>query len=286
MTFEFEADLFAHIAVRGLAVENPERLAGGRSNLVWRAGSVVIKLYQRPGENPLFANDALREGASLKALAGTGLAPEFLAAGQFNGCKWLAYNHIEGTVWQQDTALVAQLLGRLHDQPGFFRLPKGRNGSAELTEQTLAILARCHSSNPLRGLAPSGQVAACENPVVIHGDPVPGNLVDHAGTLTLIDWQCPQQGDPAEDLALFLSPAMQLLYRGTPLTRLEEDAFLGAYPDRRVVARLLALKPWFHWRMAAYCLWRSGQGNQGRHRDHDAMVLELEALQSIIPSAA
>jgi thiamine kinase len=283
MTFEFEADLFAHIALRGLAVENPERLAGGRTNHVWRAGSIVIKLYQGQGTNPLFANDALRERASLKALAGTGMAPKFLDAGTFNGCKWLAYNHIEGTVWQQGTAQVAQLLGRLHDQNGFPGLPMGCNGSAALADQTLAILAQCNNSNPLRGLAPSGRVAATLNPVLIHGDPVPGNLVEHDGTLTLIDWQCPQLGDPAEDLALFLSPAMQLLYRGAPLSQDEECAFLGAYPNRTVVARLQALNPWFHWRMAAYCLWRSEQSSR---RDHDAMALELEALQSIKPSAA
>jgi len=283
MTFEFEADLFAHIALRGLAVENPERLTGGRSNHVWRAGPVVIKLYQGSDENPLFANDALRERASLKALARTGMAPQLLDAGTFRGCKWLAYSHIEGSAWQKDSAHVAQLLGRLHDHISFSGLPKGRNGSAELSDQTLAILAQCNNSNPLRGLAPSGQVAALANLVVIHGDPVPGNLVEHTGTLTLIDWQCPQIGDPAEDLALFLSPAMQLLYRGKPLAQDEEVAFLGAYPDRAVVARFLALKPWFHWRMAAYCLWRLERGGR---RDRDAMALELDALQSISPSAA
>ncbi|AZV80140.1 DUF1679 domain-containing protein [Parasedimentitalea marina] len=283
MTFEFEASLFAHIALRGLAVEYPERLAGGRTNHVWRAGSIVIKVYQGQDENPLFANDALRERDSLKALAGTGMAPKFLDAGIFNGRNWLAYTHIEGSVWQQGTAHVAQLLGRLHDQTGFSGLPAGCNGSADLTDQTLAILKKCHHSNLLRDLAPLGQVAALARPVLIHGDPVPGNLVEHAGILTLIDWQCPQMGDPAEDLALFLSPAMQFLYRGTPLSQDEENAFLAAYPDRAVVERYLALKPWFHWRMAAYCLWRSEQSSR---RDHEAMTLELEAFQSINPSAA
>ncbi|WP_240931749.1 phosphotransferase family protein [Parasedimentitalea denitrificans] len=283
MTFEFEAELFADVASRGLVADIPERMAGGRSNHVWRAGQTVIKAYQRSSENPLFANDSMREQTSLKALAGTGMAPHFLAAGSVNGSDWLAYSHIEGAVWKKDTRHVAQLLGRLHDHIGFDGLPKGRNGSVELADQTLEILEQCNTPNPLLGLAPMGQVAAIENPVLIHGDPVPGNIVEHDGTLTLIDWQCPQLGDPAEDLALFLSPAMQLLYRGKPLTQDEENAFLNAYPDRAVVARLQALKPWFHWRMAAYCFWRSEQGSS---RDHDAMVLELAALQSINPSAA
>ena len=101
--------------------------------------------------------------------------------------------------------------------------------------------------------------------------------------LTLIDWQCPRLGDPAEDLALFLSPAMQLLYRGAPLGLAEQDAFLAAYPDPQVTARLRALLPWFHWRMAAYCLWKAERGGA---EDREAMALEIAALQSISPSMA
>ena len=76
---------------------------------------------------------------------------------------------------------------------------------------------------------------------------------------------------------MFLSPAMQSLYRGNVLTRDEEAQFAAAYPDHRVVARYYALKPWFHWRMAAYCCWRG---------DLDAMRLEMAALQSSKPRAA
>ena len=39
-------------------------------------------------------------------------------------------------------------------------------------------------------------------------------------------------GGPVDDLALFLSPAMQVLYRGRPLTAEEGAAFLDAYPNR------------------------------------------------------
>lgn len=211
------------------------------------------------------------------------MVPHLIDAGVFDGRQWLAYVHITGTIWQSGSAHVAQLLGRLHDQLGFFGLPLGCNGSAELAAQTLAILALCNDTKHLQNLAPEGQVAALATPMLIHGDPVPGNLLVHDGTLTLIDWQCPQLGDPAEDLALFLSPAMQLLYRGSPLSQEEEVIFIAAYPDRRIVARLQALKPWFHWRMAAYCQWKAEQG--GSH-DRDAMELELAALQSISPNAA
>ena len=252
---------------------------GGRSNRVWRCGDRVVKLYLGQGENPLFANDPLREAAALAALSGTGMVPTLQGAGRFEGFNWLIYGHITGAPWQQGSGHVAQLLGRLHDQPEFSGLPRGVNGSAALEEQVDSILMACPSGDALvtqlRQARPIGQVPALAQLAVIHGDPVPGNLLAHDGTLTLIDWQCPQMGDPSEDLALFLSPAMQLLYRGKTLSPREEEAFLAAYPDPRVVGRYLSLKPWFHWRMAAYCLWRSVQGNP---QDRRALDLELAAF--------
>nr|WP_269751634.1 aminoglycoside phosphotransferase family protein [Pseudophaeobacter flagellatus] len=260
---------------------------GGRSNRVWRCGDQVVKLYLPQQANPLFANDAKREVAALTALAGTGMVPRLQRRGSFEGQDWLIYDHITGVPWQRDAAHVAQLLGRLHDQPGFCALPQGRNGSAELEAQTLAILAQCGDvtvAAQLIGQRPFGQVPPLRQLGVIHGDPVPGNLLTHDGTLTLIDWQCPQQGDPSEDLALFLSPAMQFIYRGAALSEAEEDSFLSAYPDPAIVGRYLSLKPWFHWRMAAYCLWRS---HSGEPCDRHALQLELTALdQSSIPKRA
>ena len=80
------------------------------------------------------------------------------------------------------------------------------------------------------------------------------------GGLTLIDWQCPASGDPTEDIATFLSPAMQRLYRGTILSEAEREAFLAAYPDPAIVARYRALKSVYRWRMAAHCLWKAERG--------------------------
>ena len=285
---EFDLRFFQSLRARGLEVSAPLPLQGGRSNRVWRGGDLVIKLYLQEGRNPLFANDPTREISALAALSGTGMVPVLRASGLFEGHSWLAYGHIIGAPWQRDTAHVAQLLGRLHDQPAFAGVPAGVNGSAALEIQTSAILAQCSEQNAdvarLIELRPFGQVPPLQHLALIHGDPVPGNLLAHDGTLTLIDWQCPQLGDPSEDLALFLSPAMQYLYRGLPLSALEEDAFLAAYPDPRLVGRYLALKPWFHWRMAAYCLWRS---QRGEPRDNTALALERAALdQSIIPKTA
>jgi aminoglycoside phosphotransferase (APT) family kinase protein len=271
------------LRAQGLIAAAPVPLQGGRSNRVWRAADRVLKLYQPRGENPLFANDPQRETAALLALAGTGMVPHLLASGRYEGQAWLIYEHITGAPWTQDSGHVAQLLGRLHDQPGFEGLPQGESGSAALEQQGRAILDRVRTDfDPvaaLRGLRPIGQVPPLVQLSLIHGDPVPGNLVAHDGTLTLIDWQCPQMGDPSEDLALFLSPAMQVLYRGAVLTPAEEEAFLQAYPNPPVVGRYLSLKPWFHWRMAAYCLWRSARGGA---QDQQAFELELQALKRSI----
>ncbi len=242
-----------------------------------------MKLYETARSNPLFANDPALERESLIAMAGTGMVPHVADHGVFEGRAWLAYAHITGTPWTEDAAHVAQLLGRLHDQPAWPGLRRGSNGSADLAAQAEDILSRCLERAALAALKPSGQVPPLKRRQVIHGDPVPGNLLAHDGTLTLIDWQCPALGDPAEDLNLFLSPAMQFLYRGAVLSRAEEDAFLAAYPDPRVVGRTLALKPWFHWRMAAYCLWKAEAGGE---KDREAMQLELAALQSSRPSSA
>lgn len=285
---KFEQRLFQSLAAQGLDVSAPLPLQGGRSNRVWRAGNLVVKLYRTNGRNPLFCNDPKREIAALQALAGTGMVPALVASGTFEGASWLVYSHITGAPWNKGSGHVAQLLGRLHDQPEFPGLPQGVSGSVELERQTRRILQECGSSDPafdlIQFLRPIGQIPSLAGSFLIHGDPVPGNLLAHDGTLTLIDWQCPQMGDPSEDLALFLSPAMQHLYRGAQLGRAEEEAFLSAYPDPRIIGRYLALKPWYHWRMAAYCLWRSAGGEE---RDRIALDLEIAALrQSIIPNRA
>lgn len=243
----------------------------------------MIKLYAADAGNPLFANDPARERAVLAALSGTGMVPPLVQAGTFEGRQWLSYAHINGQPWRHSPGHVAQVLGRLHDCAPPAGLPPGVNGSLALEAQVAGILRQCRDGHWLTDLRPLGRVPPVPQPVLIHGDPVPGNLLAHDGTLTLIDWQCPQIGDPAEDLALFLSPAMQLTYRGAPLSRSEEDAFLQAYPDPRIVGRYLALRPWYHWRMAAYCQWRMEQGSAA---DRQALALECAALQSISPRAA
>ncbi|WP_416544146.1 MULTISPECIES: phosphotransferase family protein [unclassified Phaeobacter] len=279
---QFETRFLAHLAGLGLSDATPCPLLGGRSNRVWRLGGIVVKLYGRGNANPLFANDPSREQAALSALYRTGMVPSPLAAGQFEGRDWLAYQHSPGVTWSSGTTRVAELLGRLHTQPVIPDLPNGISGSAEIAAQTRTILGHCRMGNDLLRIEPTRPVAPLGVHRLIHGDPVPGNIVTCDGQLTLIDWQCPQIGDPAEDVALFLSPAMQQVYRGAPLSAVEEAAFLAAYPDPQVVARYLELKPWFHWRMVAYCWWRDERDGEA---DSRAYRLERAALDACLAAA-
>lgn len=106
---------------------------------------------------------------------------------------------------------------------------------------------------------------------LVHGDPVPGNLVAHGHNRLLIDWQCAHMGDPARDLAIAASPAMHHVYGGT-----QTPADLAAaYPDRRVTARLYRLQTAFHLQMIGHCLWRADRGDQAYE---DACRAESAAL--------
>lgn len=239
-------------------------LAGGRVNRLWQAGAVVVKLYAAAGGSPLFPNDAVAEADALRFAAPHGLAPELLGAGPHGDACWIAYAHVAGQPWRQGAAVAGRLLARLHALPAPDGLPLRTGGST-------AVLAAAAVMGGAPWPAPADPGIAAAPPAPLHGDPVPGNIIVGPRGARLIDWQCPGRGDPAEDLALFLSPAMQWLYRGVPLSGDEVGEFLAAYGDAATVARYRALAPVLHWRIAAHCRWRARRGDAGYAR---AMALE------------
>lgn len=243
-------------------------LAGGRVNRLWRVGNVVVKQYQPDGSSPLFPNDLRAEAAALDLLGSLGLSPCLLAQGQ----GWIAYRHVPGKPWHENPTGVAHALNRLHrvTPPTMFR--KAPNGSAQLLAQATALANLC--TGGLAAPPPDPGVAKGES-CLIHGDAVPGNIIADNNLITMIDWQCPAIGDPTEDFAIFLSPAMQSLYRGAPLTPDEITAFRAACPEN-TLARYDRLAPLYHWRMAAHCLWRA---ESGAHGYAQAACLELAALE-------
>lgn len=256
-------------------------LFGGRTNTAWHGecaehGDIVLKLYAGPARNPLFPNDPVAEATLLRHLEPTGLAPAFLAGFETDLGVCNTYAHVPGNTWRQDVSAVAKLMRKLHGLSAPNGLRRVADGSAALIAQTLQIVGRCEkipqflSDLPDEVVDPSGQAA------LLHSDIVPGNLIQSEGGLHLIDWQCPAVGDPCEDIAVFLSPSMQYLYRQSPLLETDIDAFLAAYGDDTVVARYRNLAPFYHARMAAYCLW---QIENDRPAYADGLKLEVAALQ-------
>ncbi|MEZ5673950.1 Phosphotransferase enzyme family protein [Thalassovita litoralis] len=252
-------------------------LHGGQTNSLWRVGDRVVKCFAAQDGNPRFPNDPGQEITMLRYLSGQAIAPRLLGRADHLGMTCLVYEHLAGKSWHQDAAQVGALLRRVHSLPapnGLRVLPGGSDAVFQQVQSILPDLpvdlaARLNRKRPTHSV-PASQVR-----VLLHGDVVPGNIVVAPQGARLIDWQCPAQGDPAEDLAIFLSPAMQLIYRGGPLSDQERADFLVAYDDPAVCARVQAMQPWHHWAMAAYCGWKAARGAQNYAQ---AMALELAEL--------
>lgn len=269
------------------------RLLGGRTNYLWKVddprGPRVVKRYVKAAATPLFRNDPSAELRVLSALNGTGLAPLVLCAAGTSADPVLVYAHQAGQAWREGPESVAKTLKALHQQPvakDLMDLPAAPDGSDALARQAIAMLENLPATQaaqlpmpaPVRHVPPSGILC------LLHGDPVPDNLVCPADDLkappVLIDWQCPALGDPVLDLAIFLSPAMQQIARGRPLSPDERRLFLAAYDDPATEQRLNALQPVLHWRMAAYCLWKMHQDKPDLAYG-PALAAELAALQGL-----
>jgi thiamine kinase len=60
-----------------------------------------------------------------------------------------------------------------------------------------------YHKNKLIKICPDVSISDIE-PVLLHTDVVPGNLILGDKGLQLIDWQCPAIGDPIVDIMMFL----------------------------------------------------------------------------------
>tara|TARA_R110002096_G_scaffold329093_2_gene523223 strand:+ start:4522 stop:5361 length:840 start_codon:yes stop_codon:yes gene_type:complete len=251
-----------------LAGKTWQPLPGGRINQLWRVGDTVVKRYSPAGASPLFPNDQEAEAHALRHLHPAGFAPELLA----DAPGWIAYRYVHVHKTPAPPVQIAQVLARLHSLPvpdiAWRRL---NSGNVALRAQGLGIARQCNGALPALPLTADLPPA---KPCMIHGDAVPGNIIASRRGVTLIDWQCPALGDPCEDIAAWLSPAMQWLYTGRPLPAGDAAAFLGAFPAA-TIRRYRTLAPLFHWRMAAHCLWRAERGAADYR---EALALELAAL--------
>ena len=256
-----------------------KQLSGGRSNRIWKIGSgtraVICKLYQSDTSSPVFPNDWRAEARALKVLAGTGLAPDLLGSEPTALGPCLFYRYLAGRPGAAGHLQTGRALRALHDipPPAWLR-PVGSHPDGILAEAT-GMIADLPADLARRLIArrPEPRTVAPAEPVFLHGDPVPSNIIA-AGRPVFIDWQCPAAGDPCQDLFIYISPAMQGLYGSGPLGPADKAAFLSGYGDG-LAGRLALLAPVLHWRMAVHCAWRAARGDA----DYAAAVeLELAAL--------
>jgi thiamine kinase-like enzyme len=259
------------------------KLTGGYRNVVHRVEGegldCVVKQYSPPDDNPLFPLLFEDEWRSLAAFEQDGVAPSLIATDADRGI--LAYQFIPGDVWDGDLVGLGALLTRVGQvaPPGWLR--KLPSAVEELRAHTSHILAAV--ADPPGGLLNHFDVP--DEPVptrLVHTDCGPGNVIGGSGQYLLVDWQCPGQGDPVEDLAAATSPAVQILYGRAPLEKADIDELLASYGDSNTAERYRWKAPLYSARFAAYCAWRIER--LGNHQDADryrqALLAELEYLES------
>jgi aminoglycoside phosphotransferase (APT) family kinase protein len=271
-------------------------LAGGYRNEVWKVrtplGTVIEKRYaEDPGSpNPMYPNLPDHEAGAMTHLAGSGCAPELVSyqpADDAHGAV-VTYRYVSGSAWQRGVADVAELLHRVHHVPppdGMRVLHPGASAARIHADEMIHDTTPSALRNRLLAARPAS-VATDEvrRPSLVHTDCGPGNVIRHRDGIVLIDWQCPGLGDPVEDVACFLSPAMMILYDATPHGARARATFLDAYADASVVARYRRDGAAWHYRIGAYCVWRAARLARRQPevaaRYRRALTAELELLEA------
>ncbi|MEM8959458.1 MAG: phosphotransferase, partial [Pseudomonadota bacterium] len=241
-------------------------LPGGRVNRVWRvetqAGSVAVKLYGPVTAGGLFPNLPEAEWAALSAGWRVGRAPEPLARAATGAGPVLIYRYLPAPrpVTPQEAGRALAALHRAAPWTGLAPLARQR---WRLPQGALAPLGRAGLSAAGAGAVRRAVREAGRGPIApapLHGDPVPANMLATSSGPVLIDWQCPAFGDPATDLALYLSPGMQRRYGAGPLGAAARARFRRAYGGAPGLARYDRIAPALHARIALHCLTRADRG--------------------------
>ena len=274
-------------------------LAGGYWNEVFRveAGGrdLVVKHYGlKKVEVTLFPMLPRDEARAMELLAGSGLAPDlvgFWPAADGHG-PVVVYHFVPGTMWEGDMAEAAGLLARLHARDG-----DGFRTSPAEPDELLAHADRLPAPPPddpawrrLLAVRPGLRPVPALRRRLIHGDFSAGNMVAGPAGVRCIDWQCPADGDPCEDLWTFLAPSFRHLYDRAPWTDGELARFRAAYGDTAVLERYDAVAPYYAWRFAKYCAFRVHQlatvDPEGSERYRRAAAAEIALLEVRAASAS
>jgi thiamine kinase len=236
---------------------------GGRTNKVWRLvgeEDLTCKLYLETGNNPLFNNTPEEEYRCLLWLNGSDIAPKPYKFLKTPFGEVLLYNYIKGHTWSHDVGIVAELLTRIrkHKRPKGLRILSSLPSDIKQTGLEIINKLNSYHKNRLNMTCPDVSISDIE-PVLLHTDVVPGNLILGNEGLRLIDWQCPAIGDPIVDVMMFLSPGMHEIYGSEKFSMKDHETFLmNLTPSLR--SRYNKLGPLYHWRLAAYCFWKAEQG--------------------------
>jgi thiamine kinase len=236
---------------------------GGRTNKVWRLvgdKDLVCKLYLETKSNPLFNNTPEAEYRCLLYLDGLDIAPKPYKYLKTPFGEVLLYNYIEGQTWCNDVNIVSELLSRIrkHTHLKGLRILSNLPLNIEKTGYKIINKLNNYHKDKLIKLCPEVSIPDIE-PVLLHTDVVPGNLIIGDEGLRLIDWQCPAIGDPIVDIMMFLSPGMHEIYGAGKLSMKDHEVFLMSLTsDLR--NRYNIVGPLYHWRLAAYCFWKAEQG--------------------------
>lgn len=238
------------------------RLEGGYRNDVWKfrsgRGWLIEKRYaEDPGEpNPMYPNLPDHEASALGLLGPRGLAPQ-LVDRQHNS---VTYRFVPGPPWRSGVTDVAALLYAIHTGPvprDLRTLCLSATQARDHADEMIAAVPRAAAADLLAQRPSTPSSTRPRRAALVHTDCGPGNLIRSRAGLVLIDWQCPGRGDPVEDIACFLSPAMMILYQRQPHSSKAVEQFLSAYGVADVVARYRRDAAAWHFRIGAYCVYRA-----------------------------
>ena len=254
---------------------------GGRTNKVWRlAGEkdLICKLYLETKTNPLFNNTPEAEYRCLLWLDGSSIAPKSYKYLVTPFGEVLLYDYINGQTWNEDVSIVSELLSRVHKHKYPENLRRVSGLPSDIKQSGLKIINKLNNQHSymLLNICPNVSISDID-PVFLHTDTVPGNLILGSNGLRLIDWQCPAIGDPIVDIMMFLSPGMHEIYGSGKLSMKDHEAFLmNLSPKLR--NRYNIIGPLYHWRLAAYCFWKAEQGFM---EYENAALAEINLLKMI-----
>ena len=254
---------------------------GGQTNKVWRLKGdkdLICKLYLDTKTNPLFNNNPDAEYKCLLCLDGSDIAPKPYKYLKTPFGDVLLYDYINGQIWSHNVDIVSELLTRVrnHKYPKGLRILSALPSDIKQTGLNIIKNLNNYHKDKLIKMCPDVSISDIE-PVLLHTDVVPGNLILGNKGLRLIDWQCPAIGDPIIDIMMFLSPGMHEIYGSGKLSMKDHEAFLMSLSsDLR--NRYNIIGPLYHWRLAAYCFWKA---EQGFIEYEEAALAEINLLKMI-----